>query len=210
MTYTPYSNCVYPTGVWIDQGTSTQSITFQTWATAASQTATIGNCYQYGLESQTYGYPAANTYGYTTVCNTFYYPIQIEETEEQRAEREQRQRDEAAKDAARRKRARELLVDVLNPEQREQFEKDGHFELLVNGRLYRVRPERRVELLDLKSKRTLSYYCVHPDLTHYLPAEDVALAQMLLLQSDEATFLATANMTLAQQDGVTPEEALAA
>ncbi len=49
-----------------------------------------------------------------------------------------------------------------------------------------------VRLLDDKGQERVSY-CIHP--VEDVPAADKALAQKLLLETDEAAFLATANAT---------------
>jgi hypothetical protein len=138
-------------------------------------------------------------------CVTSYVTFGAPETEEQRIEREQRQRDEAAKENARRERAKQILVSVLTKEQQEQFEKERHFELQVNSRLYRVRPGSRVERLDPKTKQILSYFCIHEEAGHDLPSEDRALGQKLLLEANEQEFLRIANETKAVPD-CTPDE----
>lgn len=135
-------------------------------------------------------YPYGNGVSYNT-------PAMPPETEEQRREREQRDRDNAAKEATRRKRAKEALCVALTKEQQEQLENEKHFELRVNNKLYRIRPGSRVELLDERTKKILRYYCIHPELSHDLPCEDVALSQKLLLEADEHMFLRVANETRA-------------
>lgn len=124
------------------------------------------------------------------------------ETAEQRIAREERelvQKREyemlVAKKAAAKVRARQTLTSTLSRRQQEEFERDGTFELLVNDRLYRVRPGCRVERLDPKSKAIKSYFCIHPANAHDLPGEDWAISQKLLLEANEAEFLRLANET---------------
>jgi hypothetical protein len=92
-------------------------------------------------------------------------------------------------------RARKLLLATLTEKQREQFEKEHAFELMVNDRLYRVSPGKRVERLDPKTKKVQSMFCIHPEMNYTLPAEDTALSQKLLLEADEVAFLRLANET---------------
>lgn len=128
-----------------------------------------------------------------TITQTVCY----QETKEQREEREQRERDYAAKEAVRRKCATEALKSLLDDTQRGQFEKENHFELQVNERLYRITPGTRVQRLNPQTKEVESFFCIHPDHIHGLPAEDVAIGQKLLLEANEAEFLRVANETKA-------------
>ena len=94
-------------------------------------------------------------------------------------------------------RARELLHSLLTDPQREQLEKDNSFELNVGSRIYRIRTGLRVERLNPATKKIESYFCIHPDLSHNLPAEDVAISQKLYLETNEELFLKIANETKA-------------
>lgn len=167
------------------------------------QTVTAGTCNWFYAHdyTQTTSTVTVNTYyGMMSTLGTInsYTVVNTgQETEEQRLEREQRYRDWEAKEAVRRKRAREILLAALTVEQREQFLQEEHFELQVNGRLYRVRPGRRVERLDPETKTVQSLFCIHPELAHDLPSEDVALSQKLLLEANEPEFLRLANETKA-------------
>jgi hypothetical protein len=115
------------------------------------------------------------------------------ETEEVRQQRQKHleQVEEASK------KARTLLVRHLSKPQQEQLEVQGAFELEVNDRLYRVRPGARVERINKKTRRIESYFCIHPESHHRLPAYDVALSQKLLLEANEREFLSIANETRA-------------
>jgi hypothetical protein len=142
------------------------------------------------------------------------------ETDEQRVAREEREaaaqaayqerqkktaeaREKAAyqerqkKTAEAREKAKKTLSSVLSKKQREQYVKEGVFELDVNGRLYRVKPGCRVERLHPETKKVQSYFCIHPHNAHEIPPEDTALSQKLLLEAAEAEFLKLANETRA-------------
>jgi hypothetical protein len=130
--------------------------------------------------------------------------VQPPETEAERLAREERMVQTAAeqKERERRKavakvRARNTLLAILSKQQREEFEKDGHFLLTVNDRLYRIRPGCRVERLDPVSKKIQSFFCIHPAHTTDVPHEDWAISQKLLLEADEPAFLKLANETRA-------------
>ena len=173
--------------------------------------ATAGN-YANNYGSTNYvSYPVTAT---AAVCNSYSYygnsiygtvqygavPVQPMTKEELKAH-QQWLRDEAAKQEARdiscRKRAREALLLVLDERQKKQLESESHFELQVNERLYRVRPGSRVERLDPATKKIQSFFCIHTAYHYGLPSDDVAIAQKLLLETDEAKFLSTANETKA-------------
>lgn len=190
-TYTVETN--YVTGGYTYPTTNQTAVSWFQVYPVDSQTTAAGQFY----------YSAATTYCVTTAGYA--------ETEDQRIEREQRERDYAAKEKVRKARARAALVTVLTREQREQFEVHEHFELQVNGRLYRVCPGKRVERLDPHTKTVQSYFCIHPDHSHDLPSEDVAISQKLLLEANESEFLRIANETKAGPSYTcTPNEAAVA
>lgn len=126
------------------------------------------------------------------------------ETDEQRIVREEREaaaqvayQERQKKTAEAREKAKKTLSSVLSKKQREQYVKEGVFELDVNGRLYRVKPGCRVERLHPETKKVQSYFCIHPHNAHEIPPEDTALSQKLLLEAAEAEFLKLANETRA-------------
>jgi hypothetical protein len=102
-----------------------------------------------------------------------------------------------AEEKQKKERGRLALVSALERKQREAFEKEGMFELVVNDRLYRIRPGARVERLDKKTRKIQSYFCIHSSYAYPLPSEDIALGQKLLLESNEQEFLRIANETRA-------------
>lgn len=108
------------------------------------------------------------------------------ERERARLEREQQQREAAA-------RARVLLLDHLDPEQRASFEANAKFFVTSSaGRKFCIHLGRQhnVWLVDENNHHTTGY-CGH--IRDHVPDEDNVLAQMLLIQSDEAEFLRVAN-----------------
>lgn len=120
-------------------------------------------------------------------------------TEEQKAERE-RQRVAAAEQSRIREEqrklksanARKLLLEALHDSQRQELERDGYFHVETRDgtRRYRLAPSRPPIRVHGEDGRRWSY-CIHPEYGY--PAEDVVLAQKLLLESDEAAFLSIAN-----------------
>ena len=121
------------------------------------------------------------------------------ETEEQRVAREAQAAAWQANQEAAAKRAEELLLMHLDDVQRRQYEELGYFETTVDDRVYRINKGRamNVELID--GGKPKFKYCALP--RDYAPAEDVMLAQLLMLQTDEARFLATANRTVLHAGG---------
>ncbi|MHC4237263.1 MAG: hypothetical protein ACYSSM_03255 [Planctomycetota bacterium] len=103
-------------------------------------------------------------------------------------------------------RARHLLSSMLSPEQREEFQEDDCFHLkVIDGksgeeRVYRIDQgfQGNVKLLG-PDGRPIKSYCIHAKTTddegRRLPNEDHMLAQKLLLQTDEESFLKIANMS---------------
>lgn len=93
-----------------------------------------------------------------------------------------------------RRRARKLLLSMLDARQRREFEAHGYFHVHVHTaegeRRYRVRDYKGVERVD-DCGRVLRRYCIHPPPD--FPEEDTALAQLMLLETDEAEFLRSAN-----------------
>jgi hypothetical protein len=94
-----------------------------------------------------------------------------------------------------RKRAKKLLHSHLDPEQRRELKRKGHFHVYGSkGNLYRIaaRYPYNVRLAG-EAKRSRMFFCLEPD-DPEIPLEDVLLAQKLMLESDEGEFLRLANM----------------
>lgn len=94
---------------------------------------------------------------------------------------------------AAKRRARKLLVEHLTREQREQYEKHGHFDVMVQGKHYRIEQgsHGNVRLLDGKG-HTVESYCVQP---RGVPDEDAMLSQKLALELAPTEFFRKANVT---------------
>lgn len=93
-------------------------------------------------------------------------------------------------------RARTLLIGCLSDEQRGQFEATGYFEVVTpTGRRYRITRGWGGNVFLINNGRATDRYCIHP--RDYVPEEDNMLAQKLLLEHDEPTFLRTANRSAA-------------
>jgi len=88
--------------------------------------------------------------------------------------------------------ARKTLRTLLDDHQKEQLEREGLFDLRIDDRIYRVRPGNTVQQLDATGK-VLCSFCIHPYANEWLPEDDHAIAQKLLLEADEGEFLRLAN-----------------
>lgn len=112
------------------------------------------------------------------------------------AERQARQRVASRAREESRLRAEELLLQNLDKEQAAQFQRERAFEVYTQGRTKRYRvgygTAGNVSLLDGKGV-VVAKFCIHPEVA--CPTEDVMLAQKLLLETDEGTFLKIANRT---------------
>jgi hypothetical protein len=116
------------------------------------------------------------------------------ETEEQRCAREAQAAAWQAEQDVVMKRAEELLFLHLSDLQRGQYEKDGYFETVVNDRRYRINKGRAMNVELIEGDKAKFKYCALP--RDYTPAPDVMLAQLLMLETNEAKFLQTANRTV--------------
>jgi len=160
----------------------------------------------------TWNQNTAVTAGTTNVINPWYdegttaaltmdwtrWVTQQEETAEQRVERqrrqadhEQRTRDYAAARKAAAERAEKLLEACLSSGQRESLRKSGWFVVYTkSGRAYQIRRGRARNVVEVNTKRT---YCCHP--VDGVPDADTMLAQKLMLEADEESFLRLANVS---------------
>lgn len=94
-----------------------------------------------------------------------------------------------------RKRARKLLRASLDPWQRAELKRKGHFHVTGSkGNEYRIASAFPINVrLAGEAKRSRIYFCLYAQ-DPLVPTEDVMLAQKLLLESDEGAFLQIANM----------------
>lgn len=103
------------------------------------------------------------------------------------AELERRAKLEAAT-----KRARGLLMSHLTHEQRDSYERNGYFDVLVDGKTYRINQGTHGNVALVDGKGTIERYCAQPD---GVPTEDAMLAQLLSLRFAPAEFFNKANRT---------------
>lgn len=124
--------------------------------------------------------------GYTPTANTAYQQPADPTPEQLEAQRAAVKRVE---DAA--TRAKELLVEHLDPVQRESYEKHGLF-IVETPRKNRYRLSKNHAPRKLSGDKDAVSYCIH---TYGVPREDELLGFKLLLEANEEEFLRTANAT---------------
>lgn len=97
--------------------------------------------------------------------------------------------------------AERLLLETLKEEQRKQYQKDRHFDVITKDgkRRYRIHhgSSGNVKLLNEKGHSVKSY-CIHA-VDQGIPNEDNMLLQKLLIEHDEERFLKTANISNVHQ-----------
>lgn len=149
--------------------------------------------YIYNATDDWYGSVLGNTYPcYGGIM------AQPPETAEEKAARLKRAEEVEARRKAASLRAEHLLFTILTPSQVKQYTDDDFIELVVKGRTYRIRKgySRNVELIEA-GKPTIRY-CAHPADAYRTPVPDAMLAQLLMIQHNEAEFLKVANRTVLQ------------
>jgi hypothetical protein len=190
------------------------------WSSLTSAFTTVGNAFtQFATTATTVTGSFANivwgsTMGAGTLgpygnVITYNAPIQPAWTpepltpEEQaaRAERmarhEQQRNDRITAQAAARTRARNTLLEFLTPEQRAEYEAHDHFVCIGSeGNRYRIERGNAGNVVYLDERGEMAgRLCAHPSMReNWLPDEDVALAQMLALMTDERNFVRIANV----------------
>lgn len=211
---TPTSSDVYVTeNVWNDWNRNYQVTRMTVTGSTATNAATdVWRIWNNGHDSTTCG---SNIWASTTnscteihvvpntvVWNTWnanWSPTQARvisfphETEEQRAQRLREYEDRQRIVSAAKHRAQELLLQVLNEEQRRDWSASGQFYLHVGDRKYRIKRGRsgNVELVNSQNE-VMERYCCHP--TAQVPDEDTVLAQVMMLRHAERDFLKMANV----------------
>lgn len=121
----------------------------------------------------------------------------VAENERQVQRRAARQAAQRAQREAATERARELLLVLLDAEQREQYALDRAFMVRGSaGGMYRIEygTAGNIKLCAGAHNEAVVQYCGHPDDVDDLPTEDVQVAQMLALQTDEPGFIAACNV----------------
>jgi len=98
-------------------------------------------------------------------------------------------------------RAKELLVRVLSPSQREQYQRYGYFTVRLEFGSYCILPRTRFNVVNMQ---TGTAYCAGPEVA--VPLADLMLAQKLCLEHDPDRFFRMANFRREERsilDGIT-------
>lgn len=92
--------------------------------------------------------------------------------------------------------ARSLLLENLDPDQRTSFERGSTFEVLSRDgkRIYQVRYGTAGNVFLMKNGRPVKRFCIHPADSN-IPTEDVMLVQKLMIEGAEDEFVRIANKT---------------
>jgi hypothetical protein len=96
-----------------------------------------------------------------------------------------------------RERADELLLSMLSEPQRESYSLTGEFEVIGSaGGLYRIQRGNSGNVLWIEPGGQVgARLCAHPTMAEgWMPDQDVAVAQLLALMTDEPAFVRTANV----------------
>lgn len=179
-----------------------------TWyiQTATNGTITpIGTDNVWGEWNQAY-VQAAEAHLWNTWIEQGNARIEVRETraqaEARRLVEEQVMREYRAAEELRRKtteeadrRAKKLLIENISPAQRRSLTEKGYFDVPVKGKTYRIRwgSHGNVSLVHragTREEQEAVSYCIQPP---GVPAGDAMLAQKLMLETDEASFLRIAN-----------------
>ena len=191
---------------WYQTGTTTTaySTTTSGW-TAWATTGTASNVWPYWIASSG---TTGGTFDANSVWRTWtILPDAYVETDEQRAEREERQRREAeeyqqhaAEETSRREaaaaKARELLHDHLDAEQREALARRRAFRVIASdGEEYEIAAAGHSgNVRRIVDGRAVERLCVHA-YVEGMPDEDHWLEQKLMLEADAEVFRRIANIT---------------
>jgi len=140
------------------------------------------------------------TVQFTTFAQNQYECLQqMQALDQETIDRLTREREERRiKVEAAASRAEELLFTFIGEDRKKQYAEFGHFDVPVNGKLYRIRKGRSNNVLLLENGEPKIKYCAHP--SDAVPDGDTMLAQFLMLTSDEKRFLALANKTPCSND----------
>lgn len=173
---TAATNITYATGIWATFGP-------QEYATADTQcNVTVSGSGVCWADAYQMAYQPSTHWIY-------YNGPRMKETAEEKAARDKRNHDHQVAAS----RADLLLLSFLSDAQTEQYQREQRFELHINGRHYRIHKGRSGNIQLIENGKPVAKYCAHPEL--WTPDGDTLVAQMLMLQTDEAAFLKIANRT---------------
>jgi hypothetical protein len=159
------------------------------WSTSTATAATTNTWYDAVLRSwYSLSYNNGVPLTYNTTINVYNTRIQ----QSRRRSEELAQARVRAQD-----RAEQFLLEMLSPSQRERYQLAGEFEVMGSaGNLYRIRRGISGNIDWIKPDGKFGgRLCAHPTMQEgWLPMQDVVLAQLLALTTDEPAFVRRANV----------------
>ncbi len=128
------------------------------------------------------------TVTYMIYVHEIFDQLNIDSYEERRAEREKARKEKEMAD----ERAKELLISILDDDQKIEFEKTGAISVKAVGKNFKIRKgwTGNVDELD-KSGKKIASYCIHPETR--VPEYDNMTSQLLMLLFEPKKFLRVAN-----------------
>lgn len=171
--------------------TATNGEPWVIWNTGGTSASSTDTCWiQWNTRVKTAVYTPARRSAEEIERDRIAAEQRAKEREKERKEREERQRAAVA-------RSTELLREWLDEKERERFDKHKRFHVVTaSGRRYEVdctKRQHNVFELDEKGKRVVEH-CIYAN-AFDLPLPDNALAQKLLLETNEDEFRRIANQT---------------
>jgi hypothetical protein len=173
-------------------------------------TTTNASNYVYYYNLGNYEYTPAEAsvvnvkYNYQNYMQQYWQYVNVSpayhESEEQKATRLAAQQLREEEEKAAETRAEDLLIALLTDAQILQYQMHGYFETEVNDKIYRIKKGRSGNVELIEEGKPKFRYCAHP--SEWTPNQDVMISQLLMLKTDEARFLKTANRTVLYQPAV--------
>lgn len=179
---------------WVDLGRlweSSQDINLNTWT---SNTTTSSALWGTNMSTATTGnYP----YRINNVSTVSLAPVPEDRLRSHQQTLASQREDRRVARVTARNRAEELLLSLLNEEQRETYRLTGSFDVIGSaGGHYVIErgTSGNVVWID-PSGQPAARLCAHPDMRErWMPDQDIALGQLLALRHDEAAFIRLANV----------------
>lgn len=208
LSYSTATWTTWNTNYVVTNSTSTSQTVWADWNNLYEATGTATNSNVITITWQSWSEEAwTRAYARTSAQanRRHYYAAPAAETEEDRAARRARQAQREAERAAvveaerqeraaARERGRQLLLANLSAEQRAEYETHQRFHIRTpSGRRFCIEHGRAHNVFELDAAgRRIREFCGH--VGEHVPDEDNVLAQKLLLENDEETFIRIANV----------------
>lgn len=209
----PYNagNPMWPWGYQTTAASTASTIQLTVWANWVNQTTaatSISNNLAY--RADIWHHWNTNGYFHQSQQNqqNLRYPAYVAPpppTPEQLAAREEQQERYTKEREARRiltldadRRAKALLLDHLNDEQKRDYAEKQHFDVEVDGKTYRIQPGTHGNVYELEKvegrEMTIRRFCI-PSRVPGMPEADVHLSQKLMIEGAMDEFERIANIT---------------